>query len=90
MIVEVYFDNNEDLILMPFFSKWFTDNKIQPLIGESIFACQSKGFKEETRYSGSGKWEISDKFFEPEKDKIIIWCVDGTKRAVELDYELNK
>lgn len=79
MKVEVRFDTEYDLVFMPDFSKWFTENKINPQVGELLFVPDGhrEDFKKEVEFSGSTQWIIDKKFYDPSEDKIIIWCIDS-------------
>jgi len=84
-IVDVQYDEDDGgLVKMPNFSRWFTLHQINPTEGERIFIPEdSKEFEEEDKFSSSTEWYISAKFYEPEKNTIIIWCKDYYKRPAQ-------
>ena len=81
-IVDVSYEENDGgLVKMPNFSHWFTLHQINPTEGECIFIPEDNiEFIEEGQYSRSTEWYISAKFYEPERNTIIIWCKDFNKR----------
>jgi len=80
-IVDVQYEEDDDgLVKMPNFSRWFTLHQINPTVGERIFIPEdNKEFEEEDKFSSSTDWYISAKFYEPGKNTIIIWCKDYLK-----------
>lgn len=78
--IEIYYQShrdNIDLTKMNAFSEFFTKNKIIPNESERIFVPDNNNnFIDEKKFSGSCEWRVHLKIYDPEYNKIRIWCCD--------------
>ncbi len=82
LTVTVFFENLDgDLIKMPDFSKWFTQNKINPMKGEQIFIPEFDKKDEGCEFYNESMIAnqiiiIFAKFYDPAENNIDVWCKD--------------